>query len=372
MNEIKKRIILVIFGIVLGVLFIEILLVIFDKPHFYRRHSAPAQFAFLNKDDKDIIYFNIPSQRIRFIFDGNPRGYFGKDNEIDHITNSWGFRGKDFSIYKPENTFRIAFLGDSFTFGEGVRFSDTYPELVSFILEQKYKSPSVHFESYNFGVGGYNTSQSLYILRNITLQTNPDVLVLGYTLNDAEPPLFELDRMTRRISRRPREYYIPEGLGDPLPPDRPLYKLRLFRLLWQLAQNRRQTEKTIAYYKSLFLETNDGWIESRRALHEIIGLCAQRNIPCYVLLFPILYQLNDKYPFTHIHHIIRKEVERRGVFFIDLFNFLKGSDAKKLWVHPADQHPNEKVHEIAAKAIAGEIISNKDINRKINDMIYGK
>lgn len=154
MNEIKKRIILVIFGIVLGVLCIEILLVVFDKPHFYRRHSAPAQFAFLNKDDKDIIYFNIPSQRIRFIFDGNPRGYFGKDNEIDHITNSRGFRGKDFSIYKPEDTFRIAFLGDSFTFGEGVRFSDTYPELVSFILEQKYKSPSVHFESYNFGVGG--------------------------------------------------------------------------------------------------------------------------------------------------------------------------------------------------------------------------
>lgn len=106
------------------------------------------------------------------------------------------------------------------------------------------------------------------------------------------------------------------------------------------------------------METNDGWIKSRKALGEIIKLCQARDIPCYVLLFPILYQLNNKYPFSRIHHILSKEVESRGAIFIDLFDYLKGLEARKLWVHPTDQHPNEKVHEIAAKAIVKEIISH--------------
>lgn len=232
MSEVKSRILLIILSICLGIILVEILLSISDKPHFYKRHSAPAQFAFINKDNlAEVIYFNIPLARIRFIYDGNPRGYFGPDNEVDHFTNSWGFRGNGFSIYKPKNTFRLAFLGDSFTFGEGINSCDTYPELVSSLLQQKYKSFPIHFEGYNFGVGGYNTSQALYILKEIVLQTQPDIVVLGYTLNDAEPPLFEFDKTTDTISRRPREYYIPENLSDTIPPNIPLYKLRICRLV---------------------------------------------------------------------------------------------------------------------------------------------
>ena len=104
-------------------------------------------------NNKDVFYVNAFSEKIRFVYDGNPRAYFGKDNEIDHVTNSSGFRGKEFSFSKPKDTFRIAFIGDSFTFGEGVRLEDTYVEKVSAILSEKFKNPGPKFESYNFGVG---------------------------------------------------------------------------------------------------------------------------------------------------------------------------------------------------------------------------
>jgi hypothetical protein len=34
---------------------------------------------------------------------------------------------------------------------------------------------------------------------------------------------------------------------------------------------------------------------------------------------------------------------------------LKGKDARNLWVHPTDQHPNETVHRIAAEALVEQI-----------------
>lgn len=317
------------------------------------------------KVGNDVAYFNISSQHIRFIYANNPRGYFGRDNEVDHITNSWGFRGQEFSLEKPQNTFRIAFLGDSFTFGEGVWFDDTYAQQVSLILHQKYKSLPINFESYNFGVGGYNVNQALFVLTRIALETNPDVVVLKCSVDDTEPRLFEIDNNTNRIIRSPRWNENSQGITNPLPPDKLIYKLRLTRLFWQAFQNTRQTDKMITYYKLLYADKSNDWSETRKSLREIARICKEKMIPCYVVCFPILYQLNDRYPFGYIHSIIQKETEDAGIFFVDLLLDFKNIDAKKLWVHVTDHHPNEIAHKRAAEAIVRAMLSNEDIVEKV-------
>jgi hypothetical protein len=45
---------------------------------------------------------------------------------------------------------------------------------------------------------------------------------------------------------------------------------------------------------------------------------------------------------------------------IDVFPKLKGMNAEDLWVHPTDQHPNEKVHAIASQALV-EILLRHNI-----------
>jgi hypothetical protein len=308
------------------------------------------------------MYVNLPSSRIRIVYDRNPRGYFGPANEVEHTTNQLGFRGPEFAVSrqggrlvatKPAGTVRMVFLGDSFTFGEGVRDEDTYPARTAALLQREHPSGSPRFEACNLGVCSYNTTQELALLEDLGLKLLPDCVVLGYVLNDAEPPLFEPDPSTKSFRRASRA--VEGGAGDPVPPDRLLYQLRSARLVWQLAADRERSLRTVARYHALYKDGSPGWQESRRALRQIILRCHEAGIPCYVLLFPILYELSDAYPFQAIHKKIRAEVEGLNATFIDLLPRLKGQRADTLWVHPADQHPNEQVQRIAAEELAAAL-----------------
>jgi hypothetical protein len=367
-QRLAARLGLVLGGALVGLLLAEVLLSALDWPRFYKPHTFPPQFSFVPVQEKGVVmYVNARSSHIRFVYDGNPRGYFGPGNEIEHTTNRLGFRGPEFAVSmqdgrvvsdKPEGTVRVVFLGDSFTFGEGVRDQDTYPARTAALLQKHYSARSDHpprFEAYNLGVGGYNTTQELLLLESLGLKVLPDAVVLGYVLNDAEPPLFQIDPATNQRRRTARP--IEEGAGDRTPPDALLYRLRTARAVWRLLANRELSRRTVAHYRLLYEEDSPGWQESRRALKKIIALCKEARIPCCVLLFPVLYELNDRYPCKAIHAKIRSEVEETGAGFIDLFPLLQGQRAEELWVHPADHHPNEKVHQIAAEALAEELLA---------------
>jgi hypothetical protein len=351
---------LILGGTVVALFLAELVLTVIDRPRFYKAHSFPPQFApspFPSHGAPR--YVSLPSSRIRFVYDGNPRGYFGPANEVEHTTNRLGFRGPEFAVSKhdsrlvatkPEGTVRIVFLGDSFTFGEGVRDDDTFPVRTAALLQEQHPSGSPRFETYNLGICGYNTTQELALLEDLGLKLLPDRVVLGYVLNDAEPPQFKWDPGTNRFRRAGRVGQLQPG--DPVPPDRLLYQLRTARMVWQMAANRERSRQIVAHYRALFHDDSPGWHESRRALRQIIARCHEAGVPCYVLLFPILYDLSDAYPFQAIHEKIRDEVVGLNATWIDLFPRLKGQPAETLWVHPADQHPNERVHRIAAEELA--------------------
>jgi hypothetical protein len=300
------------------------------------------------------------------VYDGNPHGYFGLADEVEHTTNQLGFRGPEFAVSnqngrlvatKLRDMVRIVFLGDSFTFGEGVRDEDTYPARTAALLQHEHPSGSPRFEAYNLGVGAYNTTQELWLLEHLGLKLLPDCVVLGYVLNDAEPPMFEVNPRTKSFERT--GHAGPEGFGDPLPPDRLLYRLRTARLVWQLAANRDRSRRVVAHYRALYEDGSPGWHESRRALRQIIARCHEAHLPFYVVLFPILYEMGDAYPFRAIHEKIRAEVEGRDATLIDLFPRLKGQRDESLWVHPADQHPNEQVQRIAAEELAAALLARE-------------
>jgi lysophospholipase L1-like esterase len=328
----------------------EIVLHIVGYPQFLAPHSEPTRFAFTNGDTASgPLYLNMPG-RITFQYDGNPRGYFDADNEVHHDVNPSGFRGPAFRP-KPEGTRHLVFLGDSFTFGEGVHNQDTYPEVAARLLREDGQNVL----ACNLGVGGYNTSQAAEVLRLFGFDLQPDVVVLGYTLNDAEPPLFQVDPKNGQPVRRAREAFI-ESEGElGTPPDSLLYRLRLTQAIWQVRRQRELSRQTIEYYLSLHSSSNKGRVESERALREIIEACKDRKIPCVVVMFPLLYNLSDDYPFAHVHAQIGEVVRQAGGNFIDLLPALKGQRASDLIVHPTDQHPNEIVHELAGRMVAEEI-----------------
>ena len=347
-----RRLLALALGLAAGLALSELALRVLDLPRSHRPHSAPSQFDFLqSRTDGRVFFVNKRSDPIPFVYDSDPRGYFGPGNQVTHQTNANGFRGPECPLAKPAGVFRVVFLGDSFTFGEGVRFEDTFAERTAALLARRFADAGRVFESCNLGVSGYNTSDALHLFEALVPRLQPDAVVLTYVLNDAEPPLFQT-APGRDPVRRARESEVAEGVATPTPPDVALYELRVAQLIWQFAAQRRQGAATEAHYRALYLPGAQGWLASGSALDALVAHCQRARIPLLVALFPILHQLDDSHPFLPEYRTVLERVRAAGGEALDLFPAFAGQDAPALWVHPTDQHPNELAHALAAERLA--------------------
>ena len=120
------------------------------------------------------------------------------------FTNSDGLRDREYSHNKPEKTFRVAVLGDSYTMGEGVSVEEIYHS----VLEEKFNAVAKdsHFEFINFGVAGYSLPQYVATIRYKVAQFAPDLILIGFcAANDSEPPNFEAFKSPYKV--------LPPGTG---------------------------------------------------------------------------------------------------------------------------------------------------------------
>ena len=108
--------------------------------------------------------------------------------------NAAGFRDIDHTKKKPQKTFRIAILGDSFAEGREVAL----PKVFWKVMEQRLQScaavPNRKYEVLGFAVNGYGTAQQFIVLKNHVWQYQPDVIMLAFfTGNDVSNNSKELD-----------------------------------------------------------------------------------------------------------------------------------------------------------------------------------
>ena len=109
---------------------------------------------------------------------------------VEVTTNSLGLREGERLRAKPPGTYRIVALGDSITMGWGVSQDMTFPAQLERQLNARPPRgfpEGLRYEVLNLGVGNYNTVQEVMRLKNIGLDLAPDLIILGYFINDAEP-----------------------------------------------------------------------------------------------------------------------------------------------------------------------------------------
>lgn len=99
--------------------------------------------------------------------------------------NPQGFRERAYDMPKPEGVYRVMALGDSFTWGEGVAVEERYTNIAEQILNDS--DLGRQFEVLSFGVRGASTMQERDLLRKYIDQVQPDLIVVGFTLNDTQP-----------------------------------------------------------------------------------------------------------------------------------------------------------------------------------------
>ena len=95
--------------------------------------------------------------------------------------NSQGFRSDEFATER-RGTLRVACVGDSWTFGMNVDQDRTYPSRLLTAL----RAADARAEVENFGVLGYSSFQGLELLKSRVLQQRPDVVAIGFAMNDSE------------------------------------------------------------------------------------------------------------------------------------------------------------------------------------------
>jgi hypothetical protein len=281
--------------------------------------------------------------RIAGLVTPRPTGYapVNTNRKAMRPKNSHGYRDLERALPKPAGVHRVLSLGDSFAWGASVEFEDAYPQRLERALSRRRKEP---WEVVNLALPGMNTVDQHSQLVEEGLAYGPDVVVLGYVLNDSEDATAAEARRAAEWAEERTRKVAPPSLLD---------HSALFRMvrgrLWATAENRRR----ITGYKSMFAETAPGWQASRKSLKQIGALCKEHGVPLVVAIFPLFGNpLDDSYPFPEIHAKVSQAAAEAGAKVVDLLPAYRGLRWDILVVDGVDdEHPNEIAHRIAANTL---------------------
>jgi hypothetical protein len=99
--------------------------------------------------------------------------------------NNLNYRDKDVTISKPKGVFRIMVLGDSFTWGAGLAENERYGNILDSLLASSFKD--IKIEVINCGRSSSSTIDERDSLLRLRKIVDPDLLVVGFCINDPQP-----------------------------------------------------------------------------------------------------------------------------------------------------------------------------------------
>jgi len=98
--------------------------------------------------------------------------------------NSQGFRGPEYTLAHPPNTFRIVIIGDDATSGFRVPFEETFPAMLGRLLDAKCNQ--IHFEVIPLGVPGQRLADDFILLLAHAQSLKPDLVVFQVSSQSAD------------------------------------------------------------------------------------------------------------------------------------------------------------------------------------------
>ena len=291
------------------------------------------------KYHQHMLYLMLPDSPLEYAL----RPGVNRENEVvdsgikwSYQLNADGFRGDEFDV--QSNNKRVLFIGDSYTFGWGVDQQEVLP----YQLEQLLAGPpyAMNVDIYNLGVPGYNTVQEFHLLNQVLDRYSPELVMVGYVMNDAQPQANVHERPSVRYRyvrswllafiKEQYNYYMHEG-----------------EAVLATGLNLPDTD-----FVSSVVENQPKWVATRQALTDMADLARSRDIPFILVVFPSFnMHLDRRYPFRPIHDEVNAWSAEAGVTSVDLLDYLQGIDREAYRV-AGDGHPNGKAFESTAEVLA--------------------
>ncbi len=252
-------------------------------------------------------------------------------------TNRYGFRDYDYdSTDKPDEIYRVAFIGDSITLGLWVDFDGIFVR--KFEIEANRLAQKGKVQALNFGVDGYNAIQIFELLRTKVLHFSPNQVIYVMCLND-----FDFDEAAANkiyYFRKPKSFFLNR------------IKMLFYRT--------KRLEKEDYYY--FHYERNKEGVFLK--MLEMRKILKQRGIDLLVVIMPI-FDFTSKgfggYEYTKIHDEIYDFLRKNKIRAFDLLQIFKEkiknsqNFAYDVW------HPNEEGHRLIAHALLAPILFEGDV-----------
>ncbi len=294
---------------------------------------------------------------MRYVFrhaatSGNARDFVGRHNPGPTFrVNNVGFRDRD--VPPRSDKYRIAVVGDSFTWGQGVEERDRFSNLIERALGAGY-------EVFNFGRPGDNMPEHLEVLTR-ALAIQPDFVLLQLYINDWETASME----------RPRpKPLLPDAWNRALESRSIVYDL--LRNQWDTLQEKIGITDSYAAYMARNLRDRQS-PNAKLAygqLAEFFDRARAASVGVGAVLFPApdsLGPFGRDYPFRYLHEGTAQLCADKQVPCLDLLPlYSRIEDPRTLWVSQFDAHPNALSNKLAADAIleAFGSVWRRDSNRR--------
>ena len=255
--------------------------------------------------------------------------------------NSLGLRSPEFACERDTNTFRVVALGDSYTFGWGVRQDETYPAYLQSLLQQAW--PHRRVEVWNAGCNGYSMVQEAALLRRL-MSCRPDMAVVGCSFNEGalfDPSKID-EQMRARIMRGVRLKNV-------------LRRSALYNFVVEMqgrAVYMKIRQRILSGTWGTTMPEEEALAQSERQLREVVRICRENNV-AVILLVPSGSPKAEAGPFQQrMLDVAAKD----DVPVVNMVPKLAGAPREKYWI--PDGHPNAAGQRATAEALAEQIVGN--------------
>ncbi len=270
--------------------------------------------------------------------------------KVGNELNELGLREpRDYPQPRREGEIRIAVLGDSMTYGEGVEAQEAFPALLAgrIMAMQGHHSDLRVPTVVNMGKLGDDTPAEVGRFRRLADSIDPDVVILVMYVNDfvgaggADEALHRIYQLRDDLSWPSRYSRVCE------------YVERKIRL-------RASFNETVRHYRADAEHgvEPDAIRPVARAVGELSELCKVRNCRLVVCMVPWLVRLHD-YPLPAMHAAVQRMSTGLGLPFCDLLSAVVNQDDEAMRVSSANHHPSRAAHARIADYLADWLVRQR-------------
>ena len=256
--------------------------------------------------------------------------------------NKYGYRDYEYNLKKKEGVFRIIVLGDSQTFGHGIKdLNNTWVKKLEKKLIESVGNTSI--EVLSISGPGWNSDTYLYELFKKGFKFNPDLVILAYYHNDIPFPIsLNCDSSDRKITPDINIFQSSKLVS--------FINFRINRLLEKIGEKPRYSDCLNQAYDSI------GW-EMNKFYLDIMGLSLSiKKIHFMITVIPLIHQLDSNYPLAGPHKKLKEFSIKRNIEFLDFYEEgFKNLNPSNLKVSKTDHHLNKNAGDIMADVLFEKI-----------------